>query len=217
MTDIVFEEGALPELEKIILSCTDIKSLRRVDKLPKLKEVELKHNKLLLTLFEHANQITKVTLYDTLLKQSDLHILGSKPNMSCLVLLDKSYDESELIFNKDQFPILKILIVKCSNITKASFTDRSAPNLKKIIWSLNKIESLSGINNLKKLKEIELSEDLVPHQVITDIKSHENRSVLINKKPDQQDQAKESLGDDDEYEDDARFPTISWIMKKGQC
>lgn len=213
MSEIIFEEGALPELEKITLSCTDISFLCGVYKLTKLKKIELEHNKKLLSLFEQANQITKVTLYETLLKQSDLHSLATKPKVICLELLEKSCDESELIFDKGQFKMLKILVIKCSNITKVNFTEKSAPILKKFIWSYSKIEYLSGMENLVKLKELEFSGDLVPHKVRNDIETHNNKPLLIHKKPEQQNQEKDSELED---EDDARCSPISWILKKKQ-
>lgn len=44
MTDITFKKGAAVELEKIVLSSTNVKSLCRAGRLSKVKELELKDN-----------------------------------------------------------------------------------------------------------------------------------------------------------------------------
>ncbi|EMS56457.1 Disease resistance protein RPM1 [Triticum urartu] len=165
MIDIMFESGAAPELKKIALSLTNEKSqLDGVSGLKKLKEIELKGGKFLLSSFHNANQISKVTLRDTQLKQEDIRILAKKKNLRCLELSDLSYAESELAFNKDEFPALDLLIVECRAISSISFTDGSAPKIERIVWSFDEMKSLSGIDKLLRLKEIECIGNHVPHQ-----------------------------------------------------
>nr|AGT16300.1 hypothetical protein SHCRBa_026_P08_R_120 [Saccharum hybrid cultivar R570]AGT16303.1 hypothetical protein SHCRBa_026_P08_R_190 [Saccharum hybrid cultivar R570] len=197
-TDIIFETGAAPELKKIILSLDDKRSkLTGVSDLPKLNDVELKGDKFLLSFFYNANHVTKMTLRDTQLKQEDIHELGKKQSLRCLVLSDKSYDESKLTFNKDDFPMLDHLIVECHNIDSISFTDESAaPKLIRIIWSFSKMKSLSGISYLPKLKEIECSGEHVPYQVRKEITAHEAKPVLTHKRPPHQSQATGEESDD---------------------
>jgi hypothetical protein len=187
-TDIIFETGTAPEL-KIILSLDDKTSmLTGVSGLPKLKEVDLKGDKFLLSFFWNANHIAKMTLRDTQLKQEDIHILGKKPNLRCLALSDKSCDESQLTFNEDEFPMLDHLIVECHNISSISFTHESAaPKLERIVWSFSEMKSPSGIINLLKLKEIECSGEHVPYQVRKEIAAHKGKPVVLtHKRPPQQ-------------------------------
>ncbi|EAY97839.1 hypothetical protein OsI_19760 [Oryza sativa Indica Group] len=178
-TDIKFEGGA-PELEKIVLSNTNIESLDGVDGLAKLREIDLKGNRTLLSLFATANHIAKVTLSDTCLKIDDLKILAKKPKLCWLLLLDNSYDESQLTFNKDEFPKLKLLVIKCSKISDINFAEESACKLEKITWSFTELKSLSGIDNLPELKELEFKGDSVPLQVRRDISAH-NKKLIHNK------------------------------------
>ncbi|XP_021321760.1 uncharacterized protein LOC8067252 [Sorghum bicolor] len=213
MTNIIFEPGAAPELKKIALTLDDTSStLTGINGLPKLKEVELKGDKFLLKFFDQTYRISMMTLQDTHLKQEDIHKLGKKPNLHCLVLSDKSYDESQLTFNKDEFPKLDLLIVECRNIDSISFTDKSAaPKLERIVWSFSEMKSLSGISNLLKLKEIECSGEHVPYQVRKDITAHKGKPVLTHKRPLQKGQAKEtSTGEEG---DDTGSPLISRFLK----
>ncbi|CAN6373351.1 unnamed protein product [Urochloa humidicola] len=196
-TNITFDKGAAPKLEKMVLFLTNKESdLIGVTNLSKLKEIELKGGKLLLSSFDNANQIAKVTLHDTQLKKDGLkNFIMKKPNLRCLVLSENSYDESQITFDKDEFPKLEHLIVKCSNIKSIIFTDSSAPNLEKIIWTFTEMESLSGINYLPKLQELELDGEIVPRQVSKDIIAHKGQPVLTHiKKQQPQDQEDDEEG-----------------------
>nr|CAB3490494.1 unnamed protein product [Digitaria exilis] len=166
ITNIIFQEGAAPKLEKIVLSLSNEKSeITGGENLSKLKEVELKGGKFLLKSFLKADHIAKVTLRDTQLKKDDLKDLASKPNLRCLVLSENSFEESQISFDKNEFPKLELLkITDCSKINSLSFTDGSAPNLEKIDWSFKEMKSLSGINHLPKLQELEFIGETVPRQ-----------------------------------------------------
>ncbi|KAF8646972.1 hypothetical protein HU200_065485 [Digitaria exilis] len=207
MTEITIEEGAAPELEKIVLSFTNISNLFGVERLPKLKEVELNGNKFLLSLFDRAHQIVKVTLRGTLLKEGDLHILAKKTNLRCLVLLDKSFKESRLNFKKDDFTKLNLLIINCSIMTSIDFSPGSAPWLRKIVWSFTKIDSL-GIKNLRSLKELELNGEFIPNGVKDTIRDHKTTIDFKHNKPQNQDH--ERGHETEKGEDIERFPLFCW-------
>ena len=116
ITDINFEGGA-PKLEKIILSSIDsLQYIYGVEGLLELKEVDLKNNTKL-SLFDKARNISKVTLCRTILSQDEVQILAKISSMRTLVLKETSYVQNQLIFYKDDFPRLNLLIVDYSVIT----------------------------------------------------------------------------------------------------
>ncbi|KAL6619738.1 hypothetical protein ACP70R_034877 [Stipagrostis hirtigluma subsp. patula] len=207
LTDITFKSGAANELEKMVLSSTKIESVSGVEGLQKLEELELHNNNngRLLSSFDNAKQIAKLTLRGTLLEQGYLQILAKKPNLRCLVLLDKSCKVSRITFSKDEFRKLNHLIVHCSAITNIVFTGGACPKLEKIVWSFT---SLSGINNLPRLKELEFNGNIVPNEVKNAIEEHKNRPTLKHNKLEIPDQAKQ-----DEQEDDNNAARSSFCWK----
>ncbi|KAM3206966.1 hypothetical protein ACQJBY_062260 [Aegilops geniculata] len=206
MTDILFEGGAL-KLEKITLCSTDgIQSLSGVEALPELKEVELNNNNNKLSLFDKAKEVSKVTLCSTKLSEDDLKMFAKIRYMRCLVLKEKASVESQIKFNKDEFPSLNLLIVDGSAITKIEFASGSAPKLEKIIWSFTRgtVGSLSGIGNLPKLKELEFNGELIPVELKEAINKHKNKPNLIHNKPENQYQ---EMGNIEEMGKAAGFPS----------
>ncbi|CAL4981194.1 unnamed protein product [Urochloa decumbens] len=189
-TKIIFEDESAPELKKMVLSFTNIEYVSGVDGLEKLEEVELSmsssscNNGMLISSFTNAEQLSKLILRGTLFEQGDEHI------------------RTRITFNDDEFPNLKLLIVDCSAISEIIFNSGSAPKLEKIVWS--SFTSLSDINNLSGLKELEFNGDLVPDKVKQAIENHKNKLNLKHNEPEIQDQAK---GEEQEDDDDApRFP-----------
>ncbi|KAB8115671.1 hypothetical protein EE612_056325, partial [Oryza sativa] len=184
LTNITFEDEAACELEKMVLSSTCIESISGVHGLPKFEELELNSSscgRLLSSCFYNVERIAKLTLRGTLLKQGDLRIIARELNICCLVLLENSFDisQNQITFEKEEFIWLKLLSVDCSTITKINFITGSAPRLKKIVWS--SFTSLSGINNLPRLKELEFNGYSVPNDVEEAIKNKKSINLKHNK------------------------------------
>jgi hypothetical protein len=105
------------------------------------------------------------------------------------MLLDKSYVENELTFNNSaNFPKLNLLIVNCPKITKITFNDKCTPKINKIVWSFTEMESLSGLENLQKLRELEFIGELVPSEVKRAIKRHKSKPYYLHNIPERLDQ-----------------------------
>jgi hypothetical protein len=180
LTNITFEDGGASELEKTVLSSTNTMSISGADKLQKLEELELNNDSggKLLSSFDNAEKIAKLTLHGALLKHNALQTLAKKPKLHCLVLTGISFarTQNEITFKKDEFIWLNLLVVDSSSITKIDFAGGSAPRLEKIICSSG--TPLSGIDNLPRLKELEFNGEFVPKEVKYAIKRHKNKPSL---------------------------------------
>uniref|UniRef100_A0A8R7QZQ7 Disease resistance protein RPM1 n=1 Tax=Triticum urartu TaxID=4572 RepID=A0A8R7QZQ7_TRIUA len=101
-------------------------------------------------------KLAKVTLTRTKLTQSDLEVLAKLPNIVCLRLREKACRDSKLTFSKEEFKTLKCFLVEGSNMTDILF-EGGALKLEKItLCSTDGIQSLSGVEALPELKEVEL-------------------------------------------------------------
>jgi hypothetical protein len=122
-------------------------------------------------------QLVKVTLQDTLLKESDLQRLRELGSLCSLRFrFSKLLDgQNQLIFQNDGFHSLRFLILEDTNITSLSFEEGAAPRLEYIVWSLSTVNHISGINHLKRLKKLSLSESTVSDEVKQAIAVHPNK------------------------------------------
>lgn len=164
----------------------------RLLNLEKLRIIGTTSRQLLPFFFKDDHKlISKVTLHSTMLEESDLETyLAKLPNLRSLRLRRKSYAKSKLTFNKDNFQNLMFLVVECSEITSICFDNEAAPELENIVWSFTTMESLSGIGNLMKLKELEFNGDELPGGVRQDIAAHPKHPVFKhNNQPQNQGQA----------------------------
>ncbi|AQK41737.1 Disease resistance protein RPM1 [Zea mays] len=127
---------------------------------------------LLPELLSSAKQVSKVTLHGTMLKQGDLRALARMENIRCLVLSHGSYDGSQLDVNKDEFPRLNVLVVRCPTVTGIKFEAGSSPQLEKLVWAFAEMKTFSSIENLTRLKKLELIGHSLPDKVKEDIDKH---------------------------------------------
>lgn len=123
-----------------------------------------------------CRKLAKVTLHNTLLDKDDMASLADLPNLRGLMLRHvKLHTEGKLIIQTNGFQNLKNLLVEGGGITDISFETGEASKLEKIVWLIDVIESLSGINNLPKLNKMVFNDGLrLPEQVKQAIEAHPN-------------------------------------------
>lgn len=124
-------------------------------------------------------ELTKITLHKTLLTADDIEILGKLTSLSYLWLRQESCSERTVTFRKDRFQSLKFLVIHCAHITNINFDDEATSKLKKIVWSsIGDKLSLSGIDHLQSLKELELSGNFNLQRVKQAIAANQNSPIL---------------------------------------
>lgn len=102
--------------------------------------------------------LKKLTLSQTQFSRDAIRLLGRVPHLLCLKLYGNSLKESQLVFLKDEFPVLQVLVVHCTAVQIISFKEGSMPCLQVFKWIFSKVQSskIHGIENLSKLKEVSL-------------------------------------------------------------
>jgi hypothetical protein len=124
--------------------------------------------------------LSKITLCGTSLMDNAIRSLGELSSLQCLRLWHKSYIEMRLTFKDDEFQNLKYLVVEGSDITTIHFENGATPKLENIVWDFTQLVSLSGVENLPGLKEIELNGDCNPYSIIQHMAAHPNHPVVIH-------------------------------------
>lgn len=113
------------------------------------------------TWIHNLKHLSKVTLCETSLQtDKSLRILGKLEELRCLRLRRKSYIDPGLTFKNQEFQKLKFLLIEASPI---AFEDGTAPMLEKIVWTVDKTDTITGIQHLPSLKVLELRGDVNPH------------------------------------------------------
>ncbi|CAO2144968.1 unnamed protein product [Urochloa humidicola] len=135
----------------------------------------------LLHLIQEHHQLAKLTLSETCLKKDDLCILGKLHGLRWLRLQHKSYTESDLPFKEDEFESLNFLLVEGNDVNNINFVIGTAPKLERIVWSFARMEALSGINHLPKLKTLELNGDCNLNPIEEALEEHPNNPTLKQK------------------------------------
>ncbi|VAH68096.1 unnamed protein product [Triticum turgidum subsp. durum] len=103
------------------------------------------------------NKLAKITLCHTLLSQDDLEVLAKLPKLRCVRLQHILCIEHKLNFKKGEFGCLKYLLVEDSDLTNITFEDEAASELEKMVLSITSKCSISGVDCLLNLKELELN------------------------------------------------------------
>lgn len=134
------------------------------------------YGSLLLFFARGCCKLAKVTLHNTFLDKNDMESLANSPNLRGLRLRNvKLHTKSKLIIQTSGFKNLKYLLVEGGGITDINFEPGEAPKLEKIVWLVDDIESLSGMNNLPKLNKMVFNDDLrIPDQVKQAMEAHPN-------------------------------------------
>ncbi|VAI63350.1 unnamed protein product [Triticum turgidum subsp. durum] len=128
----------------------------------------------LLTWIAELDQLTKITLSETYVTADYIRILGKLTALYCLRLRRNSYAGSRLAFKDGEFKSLNSLVVDDSIISNITFDTGAAPKLGTIVWSFPKMESISGVCGLLKLKKLELNGDCDPGRVRRALRKHLN-------------------------------------------
>ncbi|VAH00970.1 unnamed protein product [Triticum turgidum subsp. durum] len=131
----------------------------------------------LLPLFARGcHKLAEVTLHNTSLDHNDMESLADLPNLRGLKLQHVNlHTEGKLMIQTNGFQNLKYLVIEGGGITDINFELGEAPKLESITWLIDGIVSLSGINNLPKLKEMVFNDGVrLPDQVIQAIEAHPN-------------------------------------------
>lgn len=120
------------------------------------------------------DQLAKISLSETYLSEAALRILGRLRILRCLKLRHKSYTGSHLSFKGEEFQSLKSLVVEGSDITNITFDVGAGAKLEMIVWSFAKMDSVSGVVHLPRLKKLELNGDCNIDRTREAIKEHPN-------------------------------------------
>jgi hypothetical protein len=121
----------------------------------------------LLHLIQKLDQIVKLTLSETYLKEDALRILGKLPSLHCLKLQHKSYIETELGFKEEEFQCLNYLLVGSRDITKICFAVGAGPQLERIVSSFVAMHAISRMDHLPMLKKLEQNGETICLNVLS--------------------------------------------------
>uniref|UniRef100_A0A0D9XUV4 Uncharacterized protein n=1 Tax=Leersia perrieri TaxID=77586 RepID=A0A0D9XUV4_9ORYZ len=132
---------------------------------------------------KELDNLAKLTLRDTLLNEDAMGTLGSLKGLRCLRLRYHSFDAGTLTFSSGHFPNLEDLVLEDDLVGTITFAAGAAPKLAKIVWSFQRMESMTGVKNLGSLKTIQLNRPAGGNvdgylQLQQDIKDHPNKPKL---------------------------------------
>lgn len=106
---------------------------------------------------QKLQQLQKVTLQDTYLRESRFKVLGELTSLHKLRIRKNScFESSKLTFAEEQFKSLKFLLIDSPSVTEVTFGAGAAPEAQSILWSYETLQSISGFEHLSGLKEFHL-------------------------------------------------------------
>nr|UBY07315.1 NBS-LRR disease resistance protein [Dasypyrum villosum] len=106
---------------------------------------------------DRLNDLAKVKLIQTQLKQVDIEVLGKLPNLTLLALWEESFSEKTLCFGEGTFPKLKVLYIEgMENIESIQIKDGALPVLEKleVMRCINLDDSKEGLSLVLVLKNL---------------------------------------------------------------
>ncbi|KAM0836680.1 hypothetical protein ACQ4PT_062148 [Festuca glaucescens] len=126
---------------------------------------------------EDLSNLAEITLRQTSL--TDMGILGKLKGLRCLTLRHESYIDHDLTLKTEEFENIKFLAIEgASHIKRIIFETDTAPKLEKIVWTFARMDfttdTITDLNNLPKLKELEFSGDFDPSHVQLAVARHRN-------------------------------------------
>lgn len=132
---------------------------------------------------EHLHQLTKVTLHDTSLTESAIHVLGKLVGLRYLRLRHRSDIPGNLTISGREFKNLQLLSIENSDIVSIKFDEGAAPRLERLVWCFTVMDSLVGIDHLLSFRELQLHGDCDTEKIgviMHDINAHPNDPSLTH-------------------------------------
>ncbi|XP_047045507.1 disease resistance protein Pik-2-like [Lolium rigidum] len=187
--------SSLVQLEQLEVHCESLEFLKGMTEPPSRRLVSLRlcgHLGNLPRWMSRLTNLSKIKLLRTGLKQEDIEVIGSLPNVILLGLWKESFGEECLSFGKGKFRMLKLLEIEGLKKVKTICIENDAlPVLEKLrvrkcLELYNSGQGLFSVKSLKNLNELELTncgDKLeLEMQLRRQIIGFSNRPVLITRK-----------------------------------
>lgn len=128
---------------------------------------------------QHLTHLAEITLSQTSLSDGSMRTLGKLEGLRCLTLRHKSYADYDLTLRTEEFKNINFLVIQgASDIKRIIFETCTAPKLEKIVWTFTSMDfntdTITDLNNLPNLKELEFSGDFDPSPVQQAVAMHSN-------------------------------------------
>ncbi|CAM0954349.1 unnamed protein product [Alopecurus aequalis] len=158
--------SSLVRLEQLEVHCGSLEFLKGTIEPPPRHLLSLRlcgHLGNLPSWMSSLNNLSKIKLLRTGLKQEDIEVIGSLPNVILLGLWEESFGEESLSFGESKFQNLKLLDIEgLEKIKTIHIEDGALPALEKLrvrkcLELRNNKQGLSSVKSLQNLKELNLT------------------------------------------------------------